>query len=41
MTYVHFGTRHRYQVRRVPDDFEFPKEPKQTPEPPRSPGGSL
>lgn len=26
MTYVHHGTGHRYQVRRVPDDFEFPKE---------------
>lgn len=33
MTYVHQGTGHRYQVRRVLDDFDFPKGPNQMPEP--------
>lgn len=29
MTYIHYGTGHRYQVRRVPDDLDFPEEPNQ------------
>jgi hypothetical protein len=35
MTYVHHGTGHRYEVRRVADGFKFPEEPNQPPEPTR------
>jgi len=32
LEYVHHGTGHRYQVKRVPDTFEFPAAPAAAPE---------